>query len=521
MFDFTLIGRSIADAAAGSSRSPHGAPAASEAEAALEGGFGQALESLAGFELEAGDAAATPDGEAADDAIVDPFVVSQAEADDDDEAGETSLVASALTFEAAQSGATPDLTTAARTPASIAPVADSTFAGDAAAADPLTADAPAPGAGASAHREAPTGHATAAKGDMTANAAPQTAAAATFANEHQAVAANTAAPMAQHDEAAPAAPAPSTETVEGRPARAHAEDRARADRPAAPARPVAFTTDPASPIAGAVDDGRHAAATIQQAAAATTRSRTAAEVARIVDRLKAAVDAAGSTGDTPAAAPARTFTAPVATADVAAGSAPVPTDAAAAPHATSAVGLTSSSSDAHRSGGQDASDLSHHFGGASSLMAPRPAAAAVAPVATAFASLVDAPGTLPAETTAQIVQAIRMQFGREGSEAHIKLDPRQFGDMAVRIRVERGQVVASVEADAPVVREWLQSNQHLLRQSLAGQQLTLDRLDVSEPPSSTDRQREREDHQGDREEASRQQQRRRRPETSELFDVVA
>src|SRR5690606_33654394 len=287
--------------------------------------------------------------------------------------------------------------------------------------------------------------------------------------------------------AAPAAP--STATVDGRPRGAHAEDFARTDVPAAPPRPAALTTDSISPVAAAVDGSRHAAATMHDTAEATTRSRTAAEVERIAERLTAAVDAAGSTRDTPAGAPNRTFTAPVAAPDVATAGAAIPTDAAATPHATTAIGLASSSPDAHWSGGQDASDLAHHFGGASSLMAPRPTAAAVAPVATAVASLVDAPGVpgeLPAETTAEIVQAIRMQFGRDGSEAHIKLDPRQFGDMAVRIRVERGQVVASVEADAPVVREWLQSNQHLLRQSLAGQQLTLDRLDVSEPPSSTD-----------------------------------
>ena len=141
----------------------------------------------------------------------------------------------------------------------------------------------------------------------------------------------------------------------------------------------------------------------------------------------------------------------------------------------------------------------------------------------AFVSLANSLRTsdiLPADTTTQIVQSIRMQLLRDGGEAHIRLDPRQFGDMSVRIRVDNGQVTARVEADAPVVREWLQNNQHLLRQSLAGQQLTLDRLDVREPPATQDNGRR--DGSPERErDAPQQRPRRRRPDTGELFEVVA
>jgi flagellar hook-length control protein FliK len=151
------------------------------------------------------------------------------------------------------------------------------------------------------------------------------------------------------------------------------------------------------------------------------------------------------------------------------------------------------------------------------------AATMVAPPVPTFATLLNAahaPDAVPAGTTTQIVQAIRMQLLRDGGEAHIRLDPRQFGDMTVRIKVDQGQVTARVEADTPVVREWLQSNQHVLRQSLAGQQLTLDRLEVHEPPASS--QGRRDDSPG-RDEAreDRRQQRRRRPETGALFEVVA
>jgi flagellar hook-length control protein FliK len=157
--------------------------------------------------------------------------------------------------------------------------------------------------------------------------------------------------------------------------------------------------------------------------------------------------------------------------------------------------------------------------------APRAAApvTAVPSVTPNFGALVNTtytPDAVPVETTAQIVQAIRLQMLRDGGEAHIRLDPRQFGDMTVRIKVEQGQVTARVEADAPVVREWLQSNQHVLRQSLAGQQLTLDRLEVHEPAASSQGRRDESSaRDGARDE--QRHQRRRRPETGELFEVVA
>jgi flagellar hook-length control protein FliK len=159
------------------------------------------------------------------------------------------------------------------------------------------------------------------------------------------------------------------------------------------------------------------------------------------------------------------------------------------------------------------------YGPAGSRLASPPAPSAVATFASMVTALPSAEG-LPPETTTQIVQSIRMQMLRDGGEAHIRLDPRQFGDMSVRIRVDQGQVTARVEADAPVVREWLQNNQHLLRQSLAGQQLTLDRLEVHEPPPSSDQGR-REGTSQREQDASQQRQRRRRPDTGELFEVVA
>jgi hypothetical protein len=169
-----------------------------------------------------------------------------------------------------------------------------------------------------------------------------------------------------------------------------------------------------------------------------------------------------------------------------------------------------------------AHDAGVSFGFESSFAGGQKGATLLAPAATtSFATSL--PGasetTLPGETVNQIVQAIRLQWASGGAgEAHITLQPEQFGDVTVSVRVDRGQVVARVEADAPVVREWLQSNQATLRHGLAEQNLALDRLEVAEPRESRDAERR-----GQRENPDQQQPQRRprRAPLDDTFEVVA
>jgi flagellar hook-length control protein FliK len=121
----------------------------------------------------------------------------------------------------------------------------------------------------------------------------------------------------------------------------------------------------------------------------------------------------------------------------------------------------------------------------------------------------------------QIIQSMRVLFSRGGGEAHIRLDPRQFGDVSVSLRVEAGQVVARVQAEAPAVREWLQANQRTLQVGLAEHQLRLGRLEVVAP---SDESRESTDSDGRRREESTDEppaRRHRRRESTGSFDVVA
>ena len=131
---------------------------------------------------------------------------------------------------------------------------------------------------------------------------------------------------------------------------------------------------------------------------------------------------------------------------------------------------------------------------------------------------------LPDETTQQIVQAVRLQVTRGGGEAHIRLEPRHLGELTITVRVENGQVSARLQAESPVVREYLQTHQGLLRESLADQQLTLGKYEVAEPPAES-RDGERRAFDERRFQGERQAPRKRQAPSSntpfEPFDVVA
>jgi flagellar hook-length control protein FliK len=119
----------------------------------------------------------------------------------------------------------------------------------------------------------------------------------------------------------------------------------------------------------------------------------------------------------------------------------------------------------------------------------------------------------------QIVQSIRMQWTAGAGAAQIQLEPSHLGEMTISLHVNQtGQVEVRLEAASPVVREWLQTNQHALKGALADQQLTLDRLEVAEPPESRDadrREGQQQSHHG------RSHRRSTRDNTGDVFEVVA
>jgi len=78
----------------------------------------------------------------------------------------------------------------------------------------------------------------------------------------------------------------------------------------------------------------------------------------------------------------------------------------------------------------------------------------------------------------QIVQSIRMQANQGVSEAKVQLRPEHLGALNITLKVENGQVTATIQAEVPAVRHWIESHESSLRQALLDQGLELNRLIV-------------------------------------------
>ncbi len=120
----------------------------------------------------------------------------------------------------------------------------------------------------------------------------------------------------------------------------------------------------------------------------------------------------------------------------------------------------------------------------------------------------------------QIVKSIRMQWSGGSSEARVLLKPGYLGEVHATLKVEQGVVTATLHADTPEVRRWMESHTSTLRDALAEHGLKLERLTIAEP--------ERQASQGERharprqrqQDSSRQRARRQTAEPGSLFDVT-
>jgi flagellar hook-length control protein FliK len=129
--------------------------------------------------------------------------------------------------------------------------------------------------------------------------------------------------------------------------------------------------------------------------------------------------------------------------------------------------------------------------------------------------------TLDTDLPEQIVQSIRLQALDLGGEARVRLRPEYLGEVVVSVRVDRGAVTATLQADTPAVRRWIETHEASLRTGLAEHGLHLDRLIVSEPAKSESDPEERR-RQSSEEQPARKQPRRspRNEEEAGTFEVV-
>lgn len=123
-------------------------------------------------------------------------------------------------------------------------------------------------------------------------------------------------------------------------------------------------------------------------------------------------------------------------------------------------------------------------------------------------------GPQEAPITGQVVKGVTMAWRDGVGEAKIRLTPEHLGEVVVALKVERGLVVANVQAETSTARGWIETHQQDLRDALSAQGLELDRLVVT-----SDGQRQQS---AQEEAAGRQKQptpRRRAGETVQRFEV--
>jgi len=114
----------------------------------------------------------------------------------------------------------------------------------------------------------------------------------------------------------------------------------------------------------------------------------------------------------------------------------------------------------------------------------------------------------------QIVQSIRLQTAQGSSEARVQLKPEHLGALNITLKVDQGQVTATIQASVAAVRQWIESHESSLRDALSEQGLQLARL-VVQPDDEQASQGGRE--QG---ETRRQPQRRSWRDEDVTFEVL-
>lgn len=113
----------------------------------------------------------------------------------------------------------------------------------------------------------------------------------------------------------------------------------------------------------------------------------------------------------------------------------------------------------------------------------------------------------------QIVQSIKLQTAQGTSEARVQLRPEHLGALNIALKVENGHVTATIHAENPAVRQWIEANETSLRQALTEQGLQLSKL-VVHPDG------EQAETEGREQEPRRQQQRRSWRDEDVTFEVV-
>jgi flagellar hook-length control protein FliK len=98
----------------------------------------------------------------------------------------------------------------------------------------------------------------------------------------------------------------------------------------------------------------------------------------------------------------------------------------------------------------------------------------------------------------QVIRSMRLQWSGTSGEAQLRLQPEHLGQVLVSVRVDQGNVSATLHADSATAQQWIESHQQELRQALQDQGLKVTQFNVTVNP----------DDRGRRDASSQQQQSR-------------
>lgn len=118
----------------------------------------------------------------------------------------------------------------------------------------------------------------------------------------------------------------------------------------------------------------------------------------------------------------------------------------------------------------------------------------------------------PEHVSRQVLRGLYMQWRDGVGEARVQLHPEHLGQVTLSLRVEQGNVAATVVADNETAQRWIEGHRDSLQQSLGEQGLKLDRLLVT-----TSREGRRDPEAGGQ--GARQRRQPPRRATSGVFDV--
>jgi hypothetical protein len=82
----------------------------------------------------------------------------------------------------------------------------------------------------------------------------------------------------------------------------------------------------------------------------------------------------------------------------------------------------------------------------------------------------------------QVIRTMRLQWSGSVGEAQLRLEPEHLGQVLVSVRVDQGNVSATLHADSAMAQQWIEAHQQDLRQALQDQGLRVTHFNVTTNP---------------------------------------